>query len=622
MAKFLDKTQVQTPVLRFRDFDLSCQHLTTAFFMRPTVTYAKEFPKSKIKCNLKSYARMQPLLKPVLGSVQVHNRAFFVPFRTVWQLWDSMLTGSPYNTPEGTVVVTGVPTVSNALLADFFANTDNGLSSLVGVIGSNTAYDFVYAPAGTAVGFYKFTPFGRHIMKVLNQLGYKVCFGNASSDGTKVGFAPGDTFSLLPLLCFCKIFLDWYYPAQYAHSGAAAFVDGLFQRNFRYSWNLEEGNEGATYLKELFDFIAWAYYGNDYFTAAFDTPTAPAVGYDVGMTIPDISAVFNTNSSNLPRQGFVDISSSFVPGSNSAVHSYTPAVHLPYIASGSTSASVFTQYLDDALKKLTNWQRRHQLVGARVLDRYLADFGVIPVWEKLKRSMFIGSQSFPVQFQDVMSNSDTIQSNGDVVSGAQLGAYAGKGVAYDGQGNFEFSVEEFGYFIIVNTVVPDIAYYEGLDRNVLHKFPMDFLNGQWESLGTQPLSAAELSFGLNVGAGNVDRIFGFLPRYAEYKVGRDMITGLFNYNSVNQGLLSWSTARRVNADDVHGIDFLRGDDAWQYARIFYGDVTGSDSELDKFIFVHRINLKASIEARPLYDVYDFDEPEGDKIQMQVNGAQL
>lgn len=77
MAEFVDNVKIQTPVVNYRNFDLSCQQLTTQFFMRTGVAYAKEFPKgSRIRINMKSYCRMQPLVKPVLGSVQVHNRAF------------------------------------------------------------------------------------------------------------------------------------------------------------------------------------------------------------------------------------------------------------------------------------------------------------------------------------------------------------------------------------------------------------------------------------------------------------------------------------------------------------------------------------------------------------------
>lgn len=608
MAKFLDKTQVQTPVKRWRDFDKSCQHLTTTFFMRPTIVYASELPANKTKCNLKSYARLNPMLKPVLGSVQVHNRAFYVPFRTVWPVWDSFITSSPFSTPTGTQVINAVPTINNLIFVKAFTTPSNGL---VEAVSAGSPFDFYVPTSSTTPSIlYKFTPFGRHAMKVLLQLGYRVNFGSVSSDNVVVP-APSLEYSFLPLLCFAKLFLDWMYPAQYAHSGDAGNVDGMFQRNFRYDASESD-------LMALLNFTAWAYYGNDYFTAAFDTPTAPTAGYDVGMSIPDVSLPISSDNS-FTFDGRVLNRSSEVVFRNGT----------PYSRGFSSNSSTpvtppITQYLSDSLKKLTNWQRRHQLVGARVLDRYLADFGVVPTWEQLKRSQFIGSQSFPIQFQDVMSNSDTIQDNGNAVTGAQLGAYAGKGVAYDGKGNFEFSSNEFGFFIIVNTVVPDIAYFQGLERHVLHKQLLDFISGEFESLGTQPVLASELYLGFNDGASNVadDAIFGFLPRYAEYKVGRDKITGLFNYNSVNQGLMAWSTAREVNPLDRHGIGFLRGDDAWQYARIFYGDVTGPESELDKFTFVHRINIKVSQQGTPLYDVYEFDESEGEKIQMQVNGAQL
>jgi len=578
MSSFLDKVQIETSVPPMRDFDLSCQQLTTQFFMRPNIAYAKEFAQSKIRCNLKSYARMQPLLKPVLGSVQVHNRAFFVPFRTVWRPWNSFITNSRWTTSSGSQVLNAVPSVSNAILIKV-------LSSHASVVAQGDAYDFYYYASSSSTK-YAFDYVGRHYYKILRQLGYAPQF----NDGNSI------VYSALPLLCYAKLFLDWYFPAQYSHVGIAAIIDGILLRDFRY--DLSDSD-----LENILSFTAWCYYKNDYFTAAWDTPVSPSVDSYSSFTIPDISLSVVGSS-----------------GPDSDVNEVTNVddlgAHTPVITnSANIEHGPISQYQIDSLKALNNYLKRHQLVGARPIDRYLADFGVKLNSEQLNRSIYIGSQSFPIQFQDVVSQSDT--------QDAVLGDYAGKGVAYDGQGNFEYDTDEFGYFIIVNSVEPDIAYCQGLDRNTLHKTTLDFLNNQFEMLGTQAVMQAEAVVGFSDSSVAADySIFGFLPRYSEYKVGRDSITGLFNLNSVNGGLLAWSTARLLQPGQVHSLAFMRGDDAWQFARIFYGDVTSASAELDKFFFVHRVNIKVAMHARPMYDTYDFDEKDGKEIKVQANGVQL
>lgn len=577
MANFLDKVQIETAVPPLRDFDLSCQQLTTQFFMRPNIAYAKEFAQSKIRCNLKSYARLQPLLKPVLGSVQVHNRAFFVPFRVVWRPWNSFITNSRWTTSSGSQVLNAVPTVTNAVLIKVL----NQHSDIVTQSTPGNDFDYYY---GVNDDKHNFDYVGRHYYKILRQLGYAPQF----NDDNQI------VYSALPLLCYAKLFLDWYFPAQYSHVGIAAIIDGIMQRDFRFDMSESD-------LENILSFTAWCYYKNDYFTAAWDMPTSPSVDSASTFIIPDITALSNGGS---PDDADYHNSVTNQGGDDNI---------LPVISMANTDS--ISQYNIDSLKALNNYLKRHQLVGARPIDRYLADFGVKLNAEQLNRSVYIGSQSFPIQFQDVVSQSDT--------QDAVLGDYAGKGVAYDGQGNFEYDSDEFGYFIIVNSVEPDIAYCQGLDRNTMHKTTLDFLNNQFEMLGTQAVMQSEAVVAFHDGSetANYD-IFGFLPRYSEYKVGRDSITGLFNLESVNGGLMAWSTVRLLQPGQSHSLAFMRGDDAWQYARIFYGDVTSPESELDKIFFVHRINIKVAMHARPMYDTYDFDEKYGKEIKVQANGVQL
>ena len=247
MANYLDKVSIQTPVKKFRDFDLSCQKVTTQSFMRPNIAYIKEFPKSKIRANFKTFVRMQPLYKPVLGSVQVHNRAFFVPFRVVWRPFNNLLTASPLSNANGTYVPSTVPLLPISAITDLIiANSTT--------VTSSDAYDFVASGA-----YYKLTADGRHYWKLLRQLGYPVAFNMPKTS----------QFSAMPLLCFAKVFLDWYYPAQYSHSGPASAIDSIMNRDTGYTLTTQD-------LTNLLSFSAFCYYKNDYFTAAWDSPVAPS----------------------------------------------------------------------------------------------------------------------------------------------------------------------------------------------------------------------------------------------------------------------------------------------------------------------------------------------------------
>lgn len=562
MAEYLDKVKIETAVKPFKDFDLSCQQLTTSSFMRPSVAYFKEFPKCKIKLNLKSYCRMMPLERPVLGSVQIHNRVFFVPMRVIWSPFNAFITNSPYVTDDGTQILSTVPTVTSLTIQE--------LALIYSAPVTEGAFDFTVSGVN-----YVFSAKGRFFMKLLRQLGYPFL--------TDTKDAP-QTFSALPFLAFAKVWIDWMFPSQYAMTGIAAGVNQLLMH--RDIFSLSTGD-----LDNIVSLCQWSFYKNDYFTSVWDNPVAPSLGTFDSLSIPDITYPDPSNTNSIVNM----------------MSNGTPQMR----QNASSSVTLGTQYTHDSLKVLTNYVKRHQLVGSRVLDRYLADFQVKLDSEVLNRSSYLGTQTFPVQFSDVMSNSDT--------EGAVLGDYAGKGVAYDGQGNFEFDSDEYGYFMVINEIIPDIAYYQGFDKNVEHLKFTDFFQPEFEALGTQAVKRGEL-YSLFTSPSAFNDIFGYLPRYAEYKVGRDLITGDFILDSRNLGLMSWSTARDVSSYvGAHSLGFVIGDDALQYQRIFYGSETEED---DKFIFVHRVNIKVAMQMTPLYDTYDFDEKHGQEVIMQMNGTKI
>jgi hypothetical protein len=270
--------------------------------------------------------------------------------------------------------------------------------------------------------------------------------------------------------------------------------------------------------------------------------------------------------------------------------------------------------------------KRHQLVGARALDRYLARFGVNLASDKLKRSIYIGSAMQGLQFGDVMSTADTETSF--------LGDYAGKGISY-GSGTFEFDTDEYGMLIIVSSIVPTVGYSQGVDRTVMHLSKLDFYTPEFDNLGVQAIESNELytptklnKFATTAEAANTtlntfrNQVFGFTPRYSEYKIGRDKLTGDFRCDSINAGADSWHMLRNVNPETLtellHDVDFVRGTDAEQYSRIFYN--TDADAS-DKFKIIHNFNVTSFSPMKSLYDTYEFED-KGKKVVEDVNGVKM
>lgn len=626
MVGFLDKVKIKTAAGKVNHFDLSGDHITTANFMEFSPIYNLEMvPNSKIELNVQTFSRLAPMPQPTFGSCLINNRAFFVPYRVVWKPWNDFITGArrPNSYSEtGLSDLSYVPRFMQNVLASMFVQhhcidewdiihdgavvTDELCIRRCGPIDLD--YPDQPQPADPTTQFFDFasnfiddyiytlTPKGRYFIKVLESIGYKVDFSDYQDNDYEL--------SALPLLCLAKIYCDWYYSGQYANFSADYVeIASLFEKQDTYLLTYDQ-------IYKILNLIEKVNYDSDYFTSNWDYPSAPN---------PD------SDNSNIAF-GDPIVSDNYV--TNGLINGEAVLMH----QGGDLNA--VSQFMVDALHKLNDYMKRHQLAGSRALDRYLARFGVTLSADKLNRSLYCGKQNFVVQFGDVMSHSDT--------DGASLGDYAGKGVAYDPNGKFSFDTDEFGMFFVINSIIPQVGYVQGIDRINKHIVPSHFYTPEFDNLSVQATASNELyvpfgkdqvkvvdpqffDFDVPLSSGLADNIFGYLPRYAEYKVGKSRLTGDFRYGSINAGKDSWHLFRMFKFEDfdfdaenvVHSEKFIKGVDANQYLRLFYN----TTDDQDYFNLVHRFGVKFSSPMKPLYDYYDFDERDGGKeVTVDVNGV--
>ena len=582
MANFLDKFKVNTAVTENTKLDLSSDHISTANFMQFNVAYSKELvPGEKISVNMETFTRLQPMPVPTFGRARINNRAFFVPFRTIFPGWNDFITDTKHAFSNGTsATINYVPRISSdELLKLLFCGID-------GALLANTNYatrddemtnpDYV-VKKNLDTGKFKLTTTGRQVVKILQSLGYVIPV-------EYTGAASEIYYSALPLLATAKVYHDWYWPSAYADDVTSEGIAGIFNRDDSADFVLSRND-----MSSLLYMMEKVCYDSDYFVSAWQNPTAPNTGSYSSTQLPDVTIERSTV--------------------RTALDNGTPQ----------TTGTSLSQYAVDALKSLTDYMKRHQLVGARALDRYMARFGIQLSAEKLRRSVYIGSTSDDIQFGDIMSTADT--------EGAQLGNYAGKGLGY-GNSNFDFDTDEYGMFIIVSSILPKAGYFQGLDRSNMHVGRLDYWTPEFDNLGTQAIAKAELYYPTEAGSLNTPvsdlntGVFGWTPRYAEYKIGKDRITGDFRYESMNAGIESWHTMRILDYDNTNSIvinkNFVTGEDAGQYSRIFYN--TDADAA-DKFNVIYHFDIASYSPMKALFDTYEFED-KGEKVVMNANGVKM
>lgn len=585
------------------NFTLDIPHVTTSNFMEFGVSFAKEYvPGSNWDLSQETFMRLEPMPVPTFGEAEVKHRAFFVPFRTVFPAFLDFSEGVPhvFNNGESSIPQF-VPVLYDSDITFMFVQND-----LVTQLSEEDAnnpdikYDFALdisvQPNVENIRKYNLTPLGRRVYKMFVSLGMKFTFS----------YTTRSFVSALPLFCAARIYLDWFYTSQYAHTSGYTVIQKYLIKNDDVV-DIGESFVPGDDLYKICVTLSTIFYEPDYFTAAWDKPTGPNTGLQSSITIPDIGTESGPSQS-IAQNGYDSTDFS-----------------LPAITSGNIGAAPagISSYILTAVKKLADYCKRNQFAGARALDRFYARFGIQIPAESLNRSYLVGEFSHYIQFGDVTSMAST--------ESATLGDYAGKGVTF-GNGNFQFSGKERGYFIVITSIIPKTYYYQGRDRLTQHVSKLDFWTEEFDGLGVQALSKAEVykpQDGLTdylLSDDYDNQVFGFVPRYAEYKTSSAILSGDYILRSRNVGKDAWTLFRNVRTNHgdpidefIHDISFVNSIDSNQYNRIFYN----TSENADHFNVIHQFRLKVSFPGKSLYDTYEFDNEENSRrVEMGIGGTQL
>lgn len=578
-------------------------HVTTCdFYKLKPVWFREVVPNQTIRSKMHTFCRFEPMTHPIFGRIKFVNRAFFVPIRSIFKQWNSFIEQTvALDNAQSVYVPRVVPTLPRSYWYNLFLTPGNGYSQLV----TEGYYDFDIQPyqwsptaseTVVAPGSYRLTEKGRALYDLLWCLGYR--FQPEAIPYNKAWFEYND--SMLPLYAYLKIWLDWYSPSEYAltvpYEAIFSNIDG--RTNF---------NDVVSLCNEAIKVS----YQKDYLTSAWNSPVGPnnnngLTTFGTNLDIKDITVNFDRSSAvNVSRENN----------------------NTPHIISSITGggAQTFPQnmslYVLDALKSATDYVKRFQLSGVRAIDRYLAEFGIKLPDSTLNRSTYLGKVESMVDIGDVLQTSETATT--------PLGSYAGKGIGY-GSGSFEpimtkNTLGEFGYFMILSVAMPETSYYEGINRFVMHKYPLDFFHGDFDRLGAQAINLQEVQCFTN---GNTDilgdnpqitpdSVFGFTSRYAEYKHDNDMLSGRMILDP--EQYRSWHLFRSTKEDSFAlavSKGFLTSDQK-QFNRVF-----ADMNEKDHIQVVHQFEFDYDNPYSKLYQDYEFDESKRQEQNINIDGTRF
>lgn len=582
------KSKLPIGVESHTKLDLPFDHATTGMFMLLRPLYYRHCMKlENHHFSFTDVVRPNPLVVPTFGRIRHNLRHFFIPYRLVFPNWEEYKNDVIASNYDGSSQVSGVPQFSaNTLYELFFSSAGISSFRLAEIVAQPTDvpqnWDFRESSADK---HYKLTRLGASFYQVLYSLGYDLLPKTSSI-----------RFNALALLAYAKAYSDWYTNSSYLNDAIYLKLQQFFKFNDPTT-NLELS---AQDIYDILLFIRPALYNsNPYFEDAWDNPVSP-------------------NSNQFTSFGFTD------PTTSGGAYVTTVGNGTPVMFAGE-SAQIGTKYIHDALQKLSQYQRRHALSGARAIDRVLAEYGIQSDYLKLQRSIYVGVTSQDVDINSIYATANGSNSEGDSV----VGDFAGAGFGA-GSSQIDFQNDEEGIFITIGTLQPSGGYYQGYDRNNRHLTKTQFFTPEFDALGVQSIEKGEVYVSRDFSfmeSTNIDynSHFGFTGRYGEMKRSINRVSGDFAFPSRIQGGAAWHLMRTFNDEYFngsltnvsHSIDFTRGTDAEQYLRLF----TYTNYDIDPFnIFLH-VDCVTYAPCRPLMDTFDWDS-NAPEIHIDASGPKV
>lgn len=166
--------------------------------------------------------------------------------------------------------------------------------------------------------------------------------------------------------------------------------------------------------------------------------------------------------------------------------------------------------------RLQEWLEKNARGGTRYIENILVHFGVRSSDKRLQRPEYITGTKTPVTISEVLNTTGT--------EDAPQGNMAGHGVSVTGGKYGKYFCEEHGYILTIMSVLPLPAYQQGVPKHFLKFDPFDYYWPSFAHIGEQEVKNIEL-----YAAGNPEdlEVFGYVPRYSEYKFMFNRVAGEF-----------------------------------------------------------------------------------------------
>lgn len=557
------------------------------------------YPGDLFRCNPELFARLQPMIAPVMNNMKLSMHFFYVPLRTL-----------------------------NKHFSEFMFNNRTGdYTDVLPYVYTGTFYVLVYQLE--SVGSYDLAA---EVIRLLDFIGLPFKYSSKTSAqsfvqswladdwnmavaGGSQASAPayntGSRINLAPFFCYQKIWSEYFRDENVEEDPFVDFESSTNEDVFEWTGDVS-GKLNLLITGGYPVGVAWLFqlrrraWAHDRFTSSL--PFAQR-GPDVLLPISGTAPVKYQDGylTQQREEGYVNIVE-LVPGqTDSELKSQLSigsnvASSRPWLGKDSAgtltvrkaaidpNGSLYTD-MDAALlsttindfriaERVQRWFENDARGGVRPNEGTLAHFGIRTPDSTLDRAEFIGGSMQPIVVSEVAQTSESTQSS-------PQGTLAGKGTSYNSNRGFRMFFTEHGIVFGICSALVRANYWQGIPKIFSRMQRDEYYWPEFANLGEEPVYTKEIY--ADATEVSEDDVFGYVPRYSDLKSAVGEVHG-----DMRSSLSFWTQTREFANKPELNREFLFADPSLSPFAV-------QSLYSDPIILTIQFNVKAS-RLMPFYGV--------------------
>lgn len=476
-------TTIPAPKVPRNTFNRSRANTFSMIFHREVPTICEEIlPGDRYIVHSELFCRLQPMIAPVFNQMRISQHAFFVPLRTINKHFSEFM----FNNAQGNYTDV-LPYMTYGDLWSELTNSSRNESTRASII---RLCDYL----GLSV-------------KTRSATDVSTFLSNFATDNAWMNGSP-IRFNIAPFVAYTKVWSEYF---RDQNTQLDPFEDFTTQTALDVM-NLTGSQSGLTSSRKwnLFRcfFVirprAWAH---DRFTSAL--PWAQR-GPDVLIPVQATGGVdFRAEGLRDPEALSLDQYGNLIAGYGTSVQTDVEAEAT--VSNLSTTINEFRR-----AERLQRWYENSARGGTRPNEATLAHWGIHTPDATLDRAEFLGGSMQPIVVSDVEQTSETTQTS-------PLGTLGGKATSYKPGRLCKAFFTEHGFLFVLTSALCRANYSQGMPKMFSRMQRDEYAWPEFANLGEEPVFTKEI----DVEHSAEDDVFGYVPRYSDYKSAVNEIHGDF-----------------------------------------------------------------------------------------------